>query len=160
MALSDPSLDVPAPLPMDASPGYRAGQENSRLQAISDALPDPEYARALGLGATHGLRRKLAARCARLDMAINPFLESPAGEYDLIVACDVLTRLDAPKRDAFLSRAMSALKSGGHLVLAHWLDEDEADKIAADFIALAETHLPPVSRRKTPHYRVDVLERA
>ena len=160
MALSDPSLDLPAPMALELSPGYRAGQENSRLQAISDALPDPQYVRALGLGATHGLQRKLAARCARLDTAINPFLEPSANGFDLVVACDVLTRLDAPKRDAFLARAIAALGSGGHLVLAHWLDEGDADKVAADFIALAEPHLLPVSRRKTPHYRIDVLERA
>lgn len=145
---------------MELSPTYRAGQENSRLQAIADALPDAEYVRALGVGATQGLHHKLAARCARLDTAINPFVEPSAAEFDLVVACDVLARLDAPRRDAFLTRAIAALAPGGHLVLAHWLDEADADKIAADFIAMAEPHLLPVSRRKTPHYRIDVLERA
>jgi len=156
MALIDPALDFAAPLSGDAGLNLRVGQENSRLQAIADALPDQSYEFALAIGSTLGLARKVGGRCVRLELTLGP---DPAG-VDLIIASDCVAGLNEASKMALLEEAVGALKPGGHLVLAHWLDDDGADEDAAAFIALAEDRLLPVSRRRTPHYRVDVLERA
>lgn len=156
MALIDPAMDFSAPLSSDMGSSLRAGQENSRLQAIADALPDQSYQFALAIGSTLGLARKLARRCTRIELTLG---SDPAG-VDLIIASDCVAGLNEASRRALLEEAVSALKPGGHLVLAHWLDEDGADDDAAAFVALAEDRLLPVSRRRTPHYRIDVLERA
>jgi hypothetical protein len=157
VALTEPSYDLASPLEAGAS--ARAGQENSRLQAIAEALPDPHYARAVGLGATHGLPRKLNGRCGGMELVLGAWSGAPAHSLDLIVASDTLLRLSPPERERFLAHAVSALNPGGHLVLAHWLDDDATDELVAEFMLLAETRLLPVSRRKTPYYRIDVLER-
>jgi hypothetical protein len=156
MALIDPALDFAAPLTGEIGLSLRVGQENSRLQAIAEALPDQSYDFALAIGSTLGLARKLSGRCVRLELTLG---RDPTG-VNLIIASDCVAGLDQASRMALLEEAVGALKPGGHLVLAHWLDEEGADEDAAAFIALAEDRLLPVSRRRTPHYRIDVLERA
>jgi hypothetical protein len=161
MALTDPALDMSPSLTVDLGhAASRIGQDNSRLQAIAEALPDAKYDRALAMGATHGVGRKLSRRCAFLEVVRGAWRGRAGDELDLVIVCDSLVGMDDLDRHTLLEQLMATLRSGGHLVLAHWLDEAGADDAAAAFITLAEERLLPVSRRRTPHYRVDVLERA
>jgi hypothetical protein len=134
----------------------QAGIENARLQRVIDSLPDSHYSRALAIGATPALCRKLARYCDAL--ATTPEAERlSAGRLDLVVLCDALAGADEKTRRYIVSQSVSALKPGGHLVLVNWLS---ADCDAAAFIEAAGDMVLPVSRQRTPHCRVDVLERA
>lgn len=134
----------------------RAGLENARLQRVIDSLPDTRYARALAIGAGPALHRKLSRYCDSL--ATNPDAERiRSGRIELMVVCDALINADTATLAQMADQCISALQPGGHLVLVHWLDGDAA---AANFIDIAGTKLLPISRQRTPHYRVDVLERA
>lgn len=134
----------------------RAGLENARLQRVVDSLPDARYARALAIGASPALCRKLSRFCDSL--ATNPDAERiRSGRIELMVVCDALTGADVASLAQIAQHCVSALQPGGHLVLVHWLDADSA---AAAFIDAAGASLQPISRQRTPHYRVDVLERA
>jgi len=141
----------------------RAGLENGRLQAIVDTLPDSHYAAALALGATPGLSRRLAARCDDLEQlgraAVAGVWPKVAHGHDLIIASDLLVGAAPVEAREFLDRLMETLNPGGHLVLAHWLDDGGADEAAALFVELADGRLAPVSRQRSPHFRLDVLER-
>jgi hypothetical protein len=133
-----------------------AGLENARLQRVIDSLPDSRYARALAIGASPALQRKLSRYCDSL--ATNPDAERiRSGRIELMIVCDALTGASAAALAQIAEQCISALQPGGHLVLVNWLDADNA---AAAIIAAAGEKLLPVSRQRTPHYRVDVLERA
>jgi hypothetical protein len=133
-----------------------AGLENARLQRVIDSLPDNRYARALAIGASPALQRKLNRYCDSL--ATNPDAERiRSGRIELMIVCDALFGASAATLAQIAEQCVSALQPGGHLVLVNWLDADNA---AAAMIAAAGDKLLPVSRQRTPHYRVDVLERA
>ncbi len=74
-----------------------------------------------------------------------------------MVLCDALTGANAATLAQIAEQCVSALQPGGHLVLVNWLDADSA---ATALIDTAGIQLQPISRQRTPHYRVDVLERA
>lgn len=165
------SMDVTLPLGIDLAPAApsvdaarldRAVLENGRLQAIVDALPDARYSAALALGAPAGLARRLKIRCANVQQlsavaTAGVWPESAEG-FDLVVISDLLVGADKSEM-AFLTRRLSSvLKPGGHVVLAHWLDDRGADEAAAAFVQSAGARYAPVSRQRTPHYRLDVLE--
>jgi hypothetical protein len=158
----------------------RQPHEEARIQSILDALPDPRYADALEIGAPSWLTRKLALRCARLTLAPT----ARAGEaarllsdapnvqidgawigrsFNLIVVSDALTALASSERRMLAEQVAAALAPEGQIVLAHWLSERgrvSGDAAAAAFIAAVGDSLLPILRRRTPHFRVDVLERA
>jgi hypothetical protein len=141
----------------------RAGLENCRLQAIVDTLPDARYNAALALGATPGLSRRLADRCDDLEQlgraAVAGVWPKAAQGHDLVIASDLLVGAAPVNAREFLDRLMETLNPGGHLVLVHWLDDGGADEAAALFVEMADGRLAPVSRQRSPHFRLDVLER-
>ncbi len=144
-----------APAQNDVSIDH-AGLENARLQRVIDSLPDGRYGRALAIGASPALHRKLSRYCDSL--ATNPDGERiRSGRMELMVVCDALAGASNGELAQIAAQCVSALQPGGHLVLVNWLDADNA---AAAVIAAAGEKLLPVSRQRTPHYRVDVLERA
>jgi hypothetical protein len=144
-----------APAQTDVSIDH-AGLENARLQRVIDSLPDAQYARALAIGASPALHRKLSRFCDSL--ATNPDAERiRSGRIELMIVCDALSGASAATLAQIAEQCVSALQPGGHLVLVNWLDADNA---AAAVISAAGEKLLPVSRQRTPHYRVDVLERA
>jgi hypothetical protein len=164
------SMDLAFPLTMEPSLATsdlaridRAGLENCRLQAIADTLPDAHYGAALALGATPGLSRRLAARCDDLEQlgraAVAGVWPKAAHGHDLVIASDLLVGAAPVDAREFLNRLMETLNVGGHLVLVHWLDDGGADEAAALFVEIAERRLAPVSRHRSPHFRLDVLER-
>ncbi len=134
----------------------QVGIENARLQRVIDSLPDGHYSRALAIGATPALCRKLTRYCDAL--ATTPDAERlSAGRLDLVVLCDALAGADHKMLCYIVSQCVSALKPGGHLILVNWLS---ADRDAAAFIEAAGDMVLPISRQRTPDCRVDVLERA
>jgi hypothetical protein len=164
------SMDFALPLAVDAPVAAveqarfdRAGLENCRLQAIVDTLPDTHYGAALALGATPGLSRRLTARCDDLEQlgraAVAGVWPKSANGHDLVIASDLLVGAAPVDAREFLDRLMDTLNDGGHLVLVHWLDDGGADEAAALFVEIADGRLAPVSRHRTPHFRLDVLER-
>lgn len=157
------------------APEMRAAErfphEDARIHAIVDALPDPRYADALGVGVNGGLRLKLAERCARLGVVrlneqsgkTTPPALLPAGQFNLIVLVDVLSFADEAVLDRLAAQTAEALAPEGHVVLAHWLRDKGArmagDVAASRFVSRAGDNVQPILRRRTPHYRLDVLER-
>lgn len=157
-------IALEAPTPVAEHPRFdREGLENGRLQAVVDTLPDSHYKTALALGATPGLSRRLGARCDDLEQlgraAVAGVWPKSAQGHDLVIASDLLVGATAVNPREFLDRLMDTLTPGGHLVLAHWLDDGGADEAAALFVEIADGRLAPVSRHRTPHFRLDVLER-
>ena len=134
----------------------QAGVENARLQRVIDSLPEARYSRALAIGASPAVCRKLARHCDAL--ATTPDAERlSAGRLDLVVLCDALAGADENTLRYIVGQCVTALKPGGHLVLVNWLS---ADSDAAAFIDAAGEMVLPISRQRTPHCRVDVLEKA
>ncbi len=93
----------------------------------------------------------------------------PRGPFDLLVIADHLNPLDERAITRLALRAVEVLAEGGHCVLAHWLKDGRGlkegrgrligDLKAGIFVGAAGEALQPVLRRRTPHYRLDVLER-
>jgi SAM-dependent methyltransferase len=137
----------------------RGALDGARENAITNALPESEYRAGLALGAGMALAHKLNARCARL-VAANAAARAPEGAFDLVVACDALAGLEEADLRIAAAQLVGALRPGGHIVLAHWLADRGADDAASRFIFFAGEALAPVSRQRTPHFRLDVLERA
>lgn len=134
----------------------RVGLDQTRFQRIMDSLPDARYARALAVGASPVFCRKLATVCDALATSVD-ITRIRGGGLDLMVVCDTLAVTDPDAFPTLANQLVNTLKPGGHLVLLHWLDGDAA---AAAFIHAAGPSLLPLSRQRTPHYRLDVLERA
>ena len=161
-AMLSATVDAGASLEADARAAtYAAGHEtlvDSRVDGICEALPEQRYDEALVLGAEAALTRKLARRCERVGIARGAPSRLPEAAFDLVIACDV-AGAPAQVRAALAESLVASMRKGAHLVVATWTDDSGADDAAADFIRLAGEALAPISRRRTPYFRLDVLER-
>jgi hypothetical protein len=137
------------------------GHDDERIHTALHSLPDPAYACAIEFSPrASALTEKLAARCATLGQSDGSAADLTAEwRYDLIVFTDFLDRCDDARAERLCAHALETLSSGGHLVLVHWINNGAGDTAAERMIALAGDALLPITRRRTPLYRVDVFER-
>jgi SAM-dependent methyltransferase len=175
------AVESPAPLQFS-----RETFETSKIQAAIEALPNAAYVNALEIGCGSGaLTRKLALRCGALLAAdssaaavadarartadlkqvrvrqLTVPAELPEGRFDLIVISGLLTRFDAATLQRVAGFVLESLAPEGHCLLVNWLAPGARSEIAADqFISRTSAALQPIMRRRPPHFRIDVLERA
>lgn len=171
------------PAPGGGSPCVSEAMENAKWGALLDSLPQAFYERVLLLGT---MLRQEAARvsdhCGRLltlhfgtsdakldrvsvDDAIASLSPGArARSADLLIIADVLgcsSEKDIGRLAALTARA---LPRGGHCALLHWSDGslcgDSGEAGAEEFVRLAQPRLQPLLRRRTPEFRLDILERA
>ncbi len=158
--------------------------ERQKYAASVDALPDPFYDSALEVGCSIGIfTGLLATRCGQLlalDVADKALAQArqncpaphvtfenrsipkdwPTGSFDLIVLSEVLYYLDRSALDQTARHARAHLRSGGAILLVHYLGEtnypltgDEAATLFIETVAL-----PVLTQKRTPSYRIDLLK--
>ena len=136
-------------------------QDDDRIHTALHALPDAAYACGIEFSPrASALTEKLAARCTTLGQSDGAAADlTSEWRYDLMVFTDLLHRCDDTRAERLCAHALETLASGGHLVLVHWINNGAGDAAAERMITLAGDALAPITRRRTPLYRVDVLER-
>ncbi len=163
-------------------PSMSDAMENAKWGALVESLPQAFYERAVLLGT---LLRQEAARvaehCGRLLTlhfgTAGPKLDrlsvqeaiaglSPgarARSTDLLIIADVLGCSNEGDIGRLAALTARALPRGGHCALLHWTDGslcgDSGEAGAEDFVRLAQPRLQPLLRRRTPEFRLDILER-
>lgn len=172
------------PTGMPAAPAGTASMnealENAKWGALIESLPQAFYGRALLLGAR--LRQevtKISEHCGRLltlqfgtqvdrrsvqeaIASLSP--DGGARSTDLLIIADMLG-CGAPSEIGRLAALTArALPRGGHCALLHWTDGAlcgvSGEAGAEEFVRLAQPRLQPLLRRRTPEFRLDILERA
>lgn len=163
--------------------------ELAKYQATLSALPHADYASALEIGCSIGvLTLMLAPRCkallamdparralerARARCAGQPHIrlvegrvpeDFPNGIFDLILLSEVIYYLDADDVGRLAERVTHAIAPGGNVELVHWVRETDyplsGDEATEIFLAATAGRLRPRARRRTPDYRLDLLEAA
>ncbi len=183
------AADFEARYRADGDPwGYRdSAYERAKYAATLDACGDGPFASALELGASIGVfTALLAPRCAALatiDQAPTAVAAArerlagqehvriglgtlpddlPGGEYDLVVASEILYYLTPEALLETLARLESVTLPGAQLVAVHWrpTGPDRWLDAAAVHAALrAQPWLESVDSGGSDEYRLDVLRR-
>lgn len=154
--------------------------ENAKWGALVESLPQAFYDRALLLGAR--LRQevtKISEHCGRLltlqfgtrvdrksvqeaILSLSP--DGGARSTDLLIIADMLGCGGADDIGRLAALTARALPRGGHCALLHWTDGSlcgaSGEAGAEEFVRLAQPRLQPLLRRRTPEFRLDILERA
>ncbi|HXH15259.1 MAG TPA: SAM-dependent methyltransferase [Sphingomonas sp.] len=124
------------------------------------ALPVERFANVLEVGCANGvLTARLGARCdallavdvsetalaaARARCADQPNItieqrhlpaEAPAGRFDLVLLSEVVYYWDSADIVALAAYLRVAVRSGGHLLLVHWIGETDYPKSGDDAVA-------------------------
>lgn len=184
LPLVAPSLVAPpfGAEPRQATAPMSAALADAKWGALIESLPQAFYERALLLGT---LLRQEAARitehCGRL-MTLHFGTTSPkldrisvqeaiaslspgarARSADLLIIADVLGCGHHGEIADLAMLTARALPRGGHCALLHWADGsqcgDSGEAGAEEFVRLAQPRLQPLLRRRTPEFRLDILER-
>lgn len=178
----EPSLLLAA---AGAQPGSLAtALEDAKWDSLLESLPNAFYSQALHIGAficTEAMR--LADRCQRLltfqlsvgfqDLDRNALKAAVCGvasgagvssrSTDLLIISDLLPADQPEVLERLTALAARALPSGGHCALLHWTDDSpcgtSGEAGAEAFVRLAQSRLLPLRRRRTPDFRLDILER-
>lgn len=167
---------------------YRdSAYERDKYAATLDACGDGPFASALELGASIGVfTALLAPRCAALatiDLAPTAVAAArrrltadehvrvvlgtlpddlPVGEYDLVVASEILYYLAPDALRETLRRLRSVMLEGARLVAVHWRPtgpDRRLDATAVHAALRAQPWLEPVHCGGSDEYRLDVLRR-
>ncbi|MGD0719661.1 MAG: SAM-dependent methyltransferase [Roseiarcus sp.] len=162
--------------------------EGDKYAVTLAALPRPRYEHALEIGCSIGvLTRSLATRCDRLlavDAASAPLEQArrrcaaapgvrfarmhapaqwPEGEFDLILASEVVYYLSADDVARLGDRIAGSLATRGDLVLVHWTGATDypltGDEAAERLIARLGDEVAVVGQDRFPDFRLDVLTR-
>lgn len=162
--------------------------ERDKYAATLAALPRGRYRAALEVGCSIGvLTQALAARCDRLlgvdcsdaSLALaearcrdarNVYLarmrvpaDWPAGRFDLVLLSEVLYYLSRREVAAVARQTVRSLRPKGILVLVNFLGTNGAsqtgDAAALQFLREIRPFLKPLTRKRNPFYRLDVLVR-
>lgn len=155
---------------------------DAKWHALIESLPQAFYERALLLGTL--LRQgatRVSEHCGRLLTlhfgTIGPKLDrvsveeaitslnpgARARSADLLIIADVLGCSSEADIARLATLTARALPRGGHCALLHWADGsqcgDSGEAGAEEFVRLVQPRLQPLLRRRTPDYRLDILER-
>lgn len=153
--------------------------EAAKWGSLLESLPNACYAQALHLGTTVCEEAKqLAQRCGRLlsFQFADPCLDrevvraavanSPAAgarSADLVIISDLLCARDAEQLERLVKWTVRLLPVGGHCALLHWAEGSPFNTVSEEgvkaFIERAQPRLQPLLRRRTPDFRLDILER-
>lgn len=154
--------------------------EAAKWGSLLESLPNACYAQALHLGTTVCEEAKhLAQRCGRLlsFQFADPCLDrevvraavagSPAAagarSADLVIISDLLCAQEAEQLDRLVKWTVRLLPVGGHCALLHWAEGSPFNAASEEgvqaFIARSQPRLQPLLRRRTPDFRLDILER-
>ncbi len=168
--------------------GYtHSDYERQKYVATLAACGPGPFERALELGSSIGvLSALLAPRCralvsidgsatavvqARLRLAEHPQVELvcgripnaiPAGDYDLVLASEILYYLTTDELGETLSVLSARMQPDAHLVAVHWRPAGSERPFDADTVHAmlrARPELEPVHSGQHPDYRLDVLRR-
>jgi SAM-dependent methyltransferase len=86
----------------------------------------------------------------------------PAGDYDLVVASELLYYLTRSELDELLQGLRRSVVPGGRLVAAHWIPtgpERPLDARSVHALLASQDWLTPASRTETCDYLLDTWER-
>lgn len=130
----------------------RLAQRCDRLLALDVSQQALERARArcADLSQTHFERRRLPQ-------------QFPAGQFDLIVASEVLYYLGHSDLQATLERCLAALPAGGELLCVHWTPQVHDYPQTGDEVHAAVFALPgliAVHAERHAQYRLDLFRRS
>lgn len=171
------------PWGFETSPYEAAKYERTLL-----ALTRERYGSALEIGCSIGvLSARLAGRCDHLlaldvsqqalerarircaDLSQAHFerrrlpQQFPAGQFDLVVASEVLYYLSHSDLQATLERCVAALQPGGELLCVHWTPQVHDYPQTGDEVHAAVLALPgliAVHAERHPQYRLDLFKRS
>ncbi len=158
--------------------------ERAKYERTVGALGERQFSDALELGCANGeLTALLAPRCARLlavDAAPSAVArareralpgvevgratlpeELPRGDWELVVASEILYYLGAELLTRALDGLLEDLQPGGLLLAVHWTGEAASHPLSADAVherLLAAPMLRSVTSERHPGYRLDLLE--
>ncbi|MGA9856687.1 MAG: SAM-dependent methyltransferase [Solirubrobacteraceae bacterium] len=164
-----------------------SGYERDKYAATLAACGSGPFEAALELGASIGVFTELLApRCRSLvtvDAAESAVAQARsrlagrssvsvilgtlpgaigAGDYDLVVASEILYYLDESELARTLTALERVMSTGARLVAVHWRPEGPERPFGAAEVHARLRDLPwlmPVSAAPTPDYLLDVLER-
>lgn len=156
--------------------GLMAAFLQAKWGALLEALPNAFYAHAVLLGAAISQEaQRLAERCGDLmtlsvkadAVAVAAALATASGPQaraaDLVIVSDLLRLGEETRLQQFAALAARALPPGGHLALLHWTDDSpfggSGEAATHAFVSFAQPRLQPIWRKRTPDFRVDILER-
>lgn len=173
----------PDPWKFETSP-----YENRKYQATVNALPQARFAQACEVGCANGvLTRRLAPHCtlllavdvsatalaaAEARCADQPHVlfalrqlpaEAPEGPFDLILLSEVIYYWDSADLRKLADWLLTALTSGGHVLLVHWTGETDYPKSGDDAVeelaVLLGNGVAPVRADRHEAFRLDLWRR-
>lgn len=143
--------------------------EAAKYDATLAALPNERFASALEVGCANGvLTTRLGQRCdallavdvsdtalaaARARCADQPNVrverrrlptEAPAGTFDLVLLSEVVYYWDSADIGLLAEYLRTAVLSGGHVLLVHWIGETDYPKSGDDAVAELQVALGEV----------------
>ncbi|MBY0448841.1 MAG: hypothetical protein K2P95_09145 [Hyphomonadaceae bacterium] len=156
--------------------------EAAKWGSLLESLPNACYAQALHLGTTVCEEAKhLALRCGRLlsFQFADPCLDREAvraavagasaataggaRSADLVIISDLLCVQEGDQLERLVKWTLRLLPVGGHCALLHWAEGSPFNDASEDgvqlFIERTQPRLQPILRRRTPDFRLDILER-
>lgn len=158
--------------------------EDAKWGSLIESLPNSFYQQAVLFGSLiceEAMR--IASRCGRLlsfqlsdqagsldTAALKAALAGAAAggpvvsrATDLVIISDLLSTESDRELERAAALAARALPSGGHCALLHWADGSlcgaSGEAGAERFVRIAQNRFQPLLRRRTPDFRLDILER-
>jgi len=170
--------------PVGAATGLMDAFEDAKWRSLLESLPNNFYKQAVLFGSLIcDEAMRLADRCGRflsfqLGGHAGP-LDGPAlkaalsgaatgagvssRSTDLVIISDLLCTESDRELERLAALTARALPTGGHCALLHWADGSlcgaSGEAGAERFVRIANSRLQPLLRRRTPDFRLDILER-
>lgn len=144
-------------------PTFASAAEIGCSIGVLTAMLAPRCEALIGVDFAETALTRARARCASLAHVRFALMRVPAawpnGTFDLIVLSEILYFLDATDIVAVAARVLSTLRPQGRVLLVNYLGATDGpfsgDGAAEGFIANAA--LTPLSRQRTPLWRLDLL---